>query len=156
MINNAFVYILNSSNSPSPESFFSFVSDIFASGLNPTRTVILELGTAMIELSDLSLYQAKDYKLDLTRKYSKCIPLYLDFKSIPTLNSIYFLSKKFDTISGPDPFECEYVDVKESPVLSINLIQTNKSHSKYQIEWNGKIVERDLLVYLLEWIFVKA
>ncbi len=148
MLDSCVVYIINNQT----ESFFSFVSEIFNQRPS-SNTIILELGSQMIELTDMTKYETKDYKLGLTKKYNKLIPLYLDFKAIPSINSIYFLLDKPEFNS--DPYTCEYADSNSNPMFTIKEVKTNKSHSKYQVSWNEKIIERDLLIYLLEWIFVK-
>ncbi len=145
MITN--IYIIKSR---ADESFFSFVSDLFSVKQNLTDTVILELNSIMIELSDMTKYEAKDYELDLIKKCNKSIPLYLNFKPISEIT--YFLSEKSES---DDLYTCEYIDSNSNPVFTIELNESNKFHTKYKITWNEKIIEQDLLIYLLEWIFVK-
>jgi hypothetical protein len=151
MFEHCTVYILKNSDKSNSDSIFSFVSQIFNIG-SDTITVILELESTMIELS--SVTKIKDFELNITKKYGKQIPLYLDFKKISNQHNIYFLSEK--SFDYNDLYTCEYVDSKTSnPVFKIEKLQFNKQHSKYKIGYNSNIINQDLLVYLLEWIFVK-
>ena len=154
MLDYCTIYIIKSKSYP--ESFFSFVSEIFNQS-SSSNTVVLELDSQMIEISDMTKYESKDYKLELTKKYNKLVPIYLDFLNIPSINSIYFLSEKIK-LDYSDPYTCEYVESKtnSNPVFTIKQLgPANKFNTKYLIGWNSKIIERDLLIHLLEWIFVK-
>jgi hypothetical protein len=140
MLDYCSVYILNSTKS---DSIFSFTYEFFSP--ESKITIILELDSTMIELTKVPI---KDFKLDLIKKYDKQIPIYLVF------SSTYFLSKKD---FGTDLYTCEYIksNLTQDPIFTIEMSESNRQYSKYKIGYDIQIINKDMLIYLLEWIFIK-
>ncbi len=149
MLNYCDIYILD--NLDNGKTGVSFVSEIF--NLNSFGTITLELNNNIMELI-MAKWPNENFKLDIIKNFINSIPMYLNCRAISGKKTIYFLTDKITDYN--DLYICNYTGSSIiSQKIIIKEIETNAEFIKYQIGWDGKIIEQNLLIHLLEWILVK-
>lgn len=156
-----YIYVINKTH---PRSFIDNFLQIFTSSSNENfNEIIFEIGTNYQdkEFIDLTKYQINsEYNsLRLISKYNVHLPLYIDLGLLKTFYEIKPSAKPFHPDSSNIIFDSActitYGKIDDIKFGIWKLNKSNDKFKKYLIGWDKTVIPKDLLMYLVHWIFVK-